>query len=123
MAQGDRVMIVEGSGILSSGDAVILVYQPRRDQHGEMVWDNTGTIASVQRMGGVKARSTGVIAGPPIRVRREETMAGEAYTPGLGGYDLVEMYPVFLDHYQQVGWFPTSNMRVVMGDPSLDRRE
>lgn len=122
MAQGDRVMIVDGSGIMSNDNTHVLAFQPRRDQHGEMVWDHTGTIASVQRVGGVKARSTGVIAGPPIRVRKEEVVT-EVQTAAFGGHDLLELYPVFLDYYQQVGWFPSSNMRIVMGNTDLDRKE
>jgi hypothetical protein len=122
MAQGDRVMIVDGSGVISSTDSMVLAFQPRRDPQGEMVWDRTGTIASVQRVGGVKARSTGTIAGPAIRVRKEEVVT-EEYTAGFGGQDLLELYPVFLDTYQQIGWFPSGNMRIVMGNTDLDRKE
>jgi hypothetical protein len=123
MGQGDRVLIVNGSGIMSDTDkdAMVIVFQPRRDGSGEMIWDPTGQIASVQKAGGVKTKSTGIIVGPPIRVRKEEIPLGEAYTPGFGGHDYVEMYPVMLDQYQQVGWFQTSNMRITMGDPNLDR--
>lgn len=115
-------MIVDGSGVISSTDSMVLAFQPRRDPQGEMVWDRTGTIASVQRVGGVKARSTGTIAGPAIRVRKEEVVT-EEYTAGFGGQDLLELYPVFLDTYQQIGWFPSGNMRIVMGNTDLDRKE
>lgn len=119
MAQGDRVMIVNGSGVISDDKTNIVVYAPRRDAAGEMIWDTTGRIASVQKMGGVKPRSSGTIAGPPILVRREELVGYEG-VPGLGGADVLEMYPVFLDHYQSTGWFPSSNMRIVLGNTELD---
>lgn len=117
---GDRV-IIGGSGILAGSDMVV-VYGPRRDAAGEMIWDKTGTIASVERLGGVKAKSTGTIAGPPIRVQRTDLIDSGDRTPGLGGYDLIDLYPIHLDEYQKVGWFPADNMRVALGDPTLDRK-
>lgn len=120
MAQGDRVMVVNGSGIIGDSVDNVTVYVPRRDSQGEMIWDISGQIASVQRMGGVKARSSGTIAGPPIRVRSEEIITVDR-TAGLGGVDLVELFPVWLDFYQQAGWFPSTSIRIVSGDSSLDR--
>jgi hypothetical protein len=62
----------------------------------------------------VKGGTTGVIAGPSIKVHRTQ-LFGEPNTPTLGGLDLVHMFPIQLDHYMQVGWLPAHHIRVIGG--------
>lgn len=112
MAQGDRVRVGDGS---TWDDSVIVsVYNPRSEANGDLVMDHFGA-AMVMRLGGVKGGTTGVIAGPSIKVHRTQ-LIGEQNVPNMGGVDLVHLFPVQLDHYMQVGWLPTHHIRVIGGD-------
>lgn len=113
MAQGDRVRV--GDGSTWDNSVVVSVYSPRWEPNGDLALDHFGA-AQIMRLGGVKGGTTGVIAGPSIRVHRTQ-LIGEANTPNMGGLDLVHLFPVQLDHYMQVGWLPTHHIRVIGGEP------
>lgn len=113
MAQGDRVRI--GDGSTWDDSVVVSVYSPRWEANGDLALDHFGA-AQIARLGGVKGGTTGVIAGPSIRVHRTQ-LIGETNTPNIGGLDLVHLFPIQLDHYMQVGWLPTHHIRVISGEP------
>lgn len=112
MAQGDRVRI--GDGSTWDDSIVVSVYAPNWNPHGELSLDHFGA-AQITRLGGVKGGTTGVIAGPSIKVHRTQ-LIGEANVPNMGGLDLIHLFPVQLDHYMQIGWVPTHHIRVIGGD-------
>lgn len=116
--KGDRVMIVHQHGINSLGitdQSNVIVYLPKTDENGNIVFDSNG-IASVEKAGGVRIRTTGHITGGPIRVRRSDVaMSFESSENLFSNYshDYISLYPVFLDQYQRVGWFPSHNLQVI----------
>jgi hypothetical protein len=109
MAKGDRVRITTGS--LQENDTLVFVYGVKLDQSGSPIRAFDGTV-QVESLGGVKCGTTGVILGPTEKVHRSQLKDHDT-PPGLGTRDYVEMIPVLLDYYQQVGWFPTNNTRIV----------
>lgn len=111
MAQGDRVKI--GDGSVWDDSIVVSVYQPRFDEKKQLIFDHYGAV-QVQRLGGVKGGTTGTIHGGAIRVHRTQ-LFGEPHVPTIGGLDLVNMFPIQLDHYMQVGWIPAHHLRVIGG--------
>jgi hypothetical protein len=111
--KGDRVKITTGTMYEDAADALVYVYGVQLDNKGVPVYANDGTV-QIQSLGGVKNSSTGTIIGFPEKAHRTQ-LKDQSSPPGLGGNDYVEMIPVMLDTYQQLGWFPTNNVRVVQG--------
>lgn len=108
MAIGSRIIVRPvGSGTVfnsSSTEDMVLVYRPTLDQGGNMIIDSSGG-AVVERVGGVKSGSTGVISGPSIRVPKKALIEYANETAGLGT-DLINLYPVQFDHYSGIGFVP-----------------
>lgn len=112
--KGDRVKITNGSMADGDEQSTVFVYgvilsennhQPIRAQDGSVV---------VESLGGVKCGTTGIIVGSPEKVHRTQ-LKNQDLPAGLGSNDFVELIPIMLDYYQQLGWFPTKNIRVLSG--------
>ena len=115
--KGDRVQITSAM-LHTQADEVLPVYGPTKLQNGQLKESYDGSI-EFQRLGGVKAGATGTIQGTPLKIHKTQLMylQNVPATAALGGTnDYVNMFPVFLDHYQQVGWFPVDHIRIVSGD-------
>lgn len=110
---GDRVRINFGSMTDGASLDNIPVYKPKLDANGEFVFANDDSVA-VEAAGGVKPDTVGTINGHPIKVYRT-ALVGQGKIAGLGSNDFVLLYPVMLEQYQQVGWFPTEHVRIIEG--------
>lgn len=115
MAIKDRVMAKPvGSGTVfntATKDDMVLVYKPVTDSRGNYVYDSAGGI-SVERVGGVKAGSTGTIVGPSIKTPRKLLME-YADVGNAMGPDLVDMYPVQFDSYSGIGFLAGDCLKIV----------
>lgn len=115
--KGDRVQITSGMLHIQS-DEVLPVYGPTKLGNGQLKESYDGSY-EFQRLGGVKAGTTGVIQGAPLKIHRSQLLhlQNAAALASLGGTnDFVNMFPIFLDYYQQVGWFPSDHIKIVSGD-------
>ena len=115
--KGDRVQIKSGL-MLSSNDEVLPVYSPTKLSTGQLKESYDGSF-EFQRLGGVKSGTTGTIQGDPLKIHRSQLLHLQNIpaTAALGGSnDFISMFPVFLDYYQQVGWFPSDHIKIVSGD-------
>jgi len=110
---GDRVRINFGSMVDNSTLDNIPVYSPRLGADGDFIVANDGTV-TVDTAGGVKPDTVGTIHGHPIKVYRT-ALVGQAKIAGLGANDNVLLFPVMLEQYQQVGWFPSDHVRILEG--------
>lgn len=112
--KGDRVKILS-SAMFESKDEVLPVYEPVWNSDGSLQIAEDGS-CGLKRLGGVKAGTTGVIEGAPIKVHRSQVLHLQSTGASLGGRnDFVEVFPVWLDHYQQRGWFPSDHVRIMAG--------
>ncbi|MFA6049790.1 MAG: hypothetical protein WC761_01215 [Candidatus Paceibacterota bacterium] len=121
--KGDRIQIVS-SLMFETKDEVLHVYTPVNNPDGspQLTFEGYHVVRSV---GGVKSGTTGVVTGEPIRVNRLQLHHVQNQSATVGGNDYAFMIPVFLDTYQQVGWFPTDYVRVMGGarlDPNVVNR-
>jgi hypothetical protein len=115
--KGDRV-VISSALMLHTADEILPVYGPAKASNGQLKESYDGSF-EFQRLGGVKTGSTGTIQGTPLKIHRTQLLHLQNVPPtaALGGTnDFVNMFPVFLDHYQQVGWFPSDHIRIVSGD-------
>jgi len=115
--KGDRVQIKSGL-MINTADEVLPVYSPSKLGNGQLKESYDGSY-EFQRLGGVKSGTTGTIQGPPLKIHRSQLLhlQNVPATAALGGTnDFVNMFPVFLDYYQQVGWFPSEHIKIVSGD-------
>jgi hypothetical protein len=111
---GDRVKIGTSGAFQESAQDMFHVYMPRRESiGGPFIQAADGTVL-VESVGGVKVGTTGTIAGEAIRVHRAN-LKNQSGVPGLGMQDFVLVYPIALDQYQQVGWFPADDIRIMSG--------
>lgn len=110
---GDRVRIGATGTFKEADDTMVFVYRPKVDAAGNFIEAGDGTYM-FESVGGVKAGTSGAIQGQPVKVHRTQlkTYSGMA---GLGSTDNVLMFPVFLDHYQQVGWFQNDDVKIMAG--------
>jgi len=115
---GDRVMITAAQMHTTLGE-VLPVYAPATGPDNLLKENYDGTFDFV-RKGGVKAGTTGSIHGAPMKIHRSQLLHLQNIqetASALGGtHDFVNMFPVFLDFYQQVGWFPVDHVKVISGD-------
>lgn len=113
--KGDRVRIGSPGVHGEAEGTIIAVYSPKLDPHkpGYYLSDGHDGVM-VEMLGGVKAGTTGVIEGDPVKVQRS-LLKGAEQAMGPLGTDLVTLYPVTLDVYQKTGWFPAENIRVLAG--------
>jgi len=111
--KGDRVQIVSNMMHINK-DEVVHVYAPVTNPDGSLqqTYDGFGVVKS---MGGVKTGSTGVIQGDGLKVHRLQMHHLQNQGASLGGNETVVVFPVFLDAYQQIGWFPSDHLKVVSG--------
>lgn len=112
--KGDRVQIVSSMMHINEGE-VLHVYSPVTNSDGTLhtTFDGFNVVKSI---GGVKAGSTGVIQGGGIKVHRLQMMHLQNQPTAMSGNETVTVFPVFLDTYQQVGWFPSDHLKIVGGD-------
>lgn len=112
MAIGDRVRIDLNSVLFQTVGNNVIVYAPVLGPNGQPEFDKNNCV-KLKRMGGVKPGSQGVIAGPPLRVHRSELLEASAQRSEqvVYGNDYVDIFPVMLDTYQQVGWFPIDHIK------------
>ncbi len=111
MAVGDKVRIDSGTVMFKTVGENIVVYAPVLGENGVPELDKHGC-AKLKRMGGVKSGSVGIIAGGALKVHRGDLI--EANTPeamAAFGNDFVSVYPVDLEYYQQIGWFPIDHIK------------
>lgn len=113
--KGDRVKITTGTLYEDSPDALVYVYGVRLDPNGVPVKAYDGTV-QIESLGGVKNGCSGVIVGFPEKAHRTQLKDHDSPL-GLGTNDFVEIIPIMLDYYQQLGWFPTDKIRVLSGGP------
>lgn len=113
---GDRVRIGATGTFKEQPETMVFVYKPVTKEDGTFmqVGDSTYLVESV---GGVQAGSSGTIQGHPIKVNRSQ-LKNFSGVPGLGTVDSVLMFPVFLDKYQQIGWFPNDDVKIMAGGPA-----
>jgi len=114
---GDRVKIVFGFNLDNQGEGQVLpVYEPIWNPDGSLSMNSDGS-ANVKRVGGVKSGCTGTVEGGSINVHRTQVLhlAKESSMVLGGTRDFVEVFPIWLDHYQQRGWFPADHVRIVAG--------
>jgi hypothetical protein len=110
MAVGDNVIIGAGS-VRSNYSGNVPVYDLKRQENGDIYFAPNG-IAYADVKGGVTGGCTGKIHGNPVKVFTT-TLAGEKTGSSFGALDTVLLYPVFLNKYQKVGWFPSDHMHIV----------
>lgn len=119
--QGDRVVVGTGyvweSKNQDGQKEHVMVYEPVWKEDGVAHQTPDGSII-IEKQGGVVAGSTGTIQGDTISVHRSYLHNSQASVSNLGGADKVQLVPVFLDHYQKLGWFPVDNVRIFGGSPS-----
>jgi hypothetical protein len=113
---GDRVRIGATGTFKEEAGTTICTYRPKLDGNGNYILAGDGTVL-IEMVGGVTAGSSGTISGPAIKVNRTELKSYNG-VPGLGVTDTVLVFPVMLDKYQQVGWFPNDDMKIMAGGPS-----
>jgi len=112
--KGDRITVVS-SLMFETKEEVLPVYAPVLNPDGSFKTTYDGGV-ELARLGGVKSGSSGTIQGPSIKVHKSQLLHLQEQTSALGGTnDFQSVVPVFLDAYQQVGWFPTDHVRVVGG--------
>lgn len=113
--KGDRVRIGATGVYKEAEGSVIAVYMPKVDSErpGYYVHDQHKNVF-VDMHGGVKAGSTGTVDGEPVKVLRSQ-LHGSEMPLGVSGEDSTLLYPVALDAYQRVGWFPAENIKIVSG--------
>ena len=111
--KGDRIKITKGTIYEDRPEALVFVYGVHLDPQGRPVISHDGTV-TIQSLGGVNNGTTGVIVGFPEKVHRSQLKDTEVAI-GLGQNDFVQVIPVMLDTYQQMGWFPIDNIRVIQG--------
>lgn len=111
--KGDRVQIVSSMMHIADGE-IIHVYAPVANPDGslQVTFDGFNVVKSA---GGVKAGSTGVIQGGGIKVHRAQLHHMQGQSTAISGNEFIMVFPVFLDTYQQVGWFPSDHLKVVAG--------
>jgi hypothetical protein len=111
--RGDRVKITTGTLYQDDPNASVFVYGVELDNNGAPLRSKDGAV-TIQSLGGVKNGSTGTIMGPPEKAHRSH-LKDQNVLPGLGTNDYIQVVPVMLDYYQQLGWFPSENVRVMAG--------
>lgn len=119
MAINDRIVVGDGyKWEPETGDdgrpICVIVYSPLVDQNGQPQTTPDGCTI-VKNAGGVAIGSVGTIAGSQIDVHKNYLHNAKDYETSLGGNDKVQLVPVMLDTYQQVGWFPIDNIRIYSG--------
>lgn len=116
--KGDRVVITNHTGTFigapdTSGQGMIFVYMPIVGEDGHFRQANDGTIL-IESKGGVNKGSTGTIHGDPITIHKTQLRDFEGVV-GMGNNDVITMFPIFLDRYQQLGWFPANVIKIMGG--------
>lgn len=112
--KGDRVRITNSTHVHEDkSNSLVYVYGVKLDGEGRPIHNHDGTVLA-ESLGGVKNNCTGVVVGHPEKVHRTQLKEQEQAV-GLGANDFVQIVPVMLDYYQQLGWFPIENVRVVQG--------
>jgi hypothetical protein len=115
--KGDRV-VIKSALMINTTDEVIPVYGPAKQEGGQLKESYDGSF-EFQRLGGVKSGTTGTIQGTPLKIHRTQLLhlQNAPTMAALGGNnDFINMFPIFLDYYQQVGWFPVDHIKIVSGD-------
>lgn len=113
--KGDRI-IVGNSMDLNENGSVLAVYKPRTSPTGEPAFAHDGSVL-LEQVGGVKVGTTGFIDGPALMAHRTQLHHLRSNgTTSLGGTnDFINVFPVFLEQYQQIGWLPVDHIRIISG--------
>jgi len=113
--KGDRI-VVASSLMFEQTDEVLPVYKPMTDASGNFKTSFDGSVL-LEQVGGVKTGTTGIVKGDPIRVHRTQLLhLRSSSAASLGGTnDLITVFPVFLEQYQQDAWLPGDHIRVASG--------
>ncbi len=111
MAKNDRIRV--GLNFIFDESVTVPVYGLQLDNENKIVFNKDGT-AVIKMLGGVKGGSTGIIQGDPLHVHTSD-LAGPNQTAAMMGVSMTPMFPVYLDYYQKVGWFPSDCIRIYLG--------
>ena len=112
---GDRVVLTsKGMFVNESQREIVPVYKLRLDDNKNPIVANDGTLL-VECVGGVNGGEKGSIKGDPVRVSRTQLRGYKHETPGLGLKDDVLLFPIMLEHYQQVAWVFSDHVKPIQG--------
>lgn len=113
--KGDRI-IVGNSMDLTENGSILAVYKLRTNEVGEPTFAHDGSVL-LEQAGGVRVGTTGFIDGPALLAHRTQLHHLRSQgTTSLGGTnDFINIFPVFLEQYQQIGWMPVDHIRIVSG--------
>lgn len=111
MSVGDRIKVMTSHLFQAEGN--VAIYHVSVDSNNKYVVDSEG-VCSPSVVGGVKLGSTGTIDGHAVRARRTSLKGFEKVTT-MGGNDTILLYPIWFDHYKQVGWLPIDHFQIVSG--------
>lgn len=104
---GDKVKIGMGSVEISPEN--VPVYDINSDPNNKIIFDQSGA-ASPRVVGGVKGGTSGEIVGHPVKVMKAALVGGNV--GAAMGMEYIQMFPVKLDYYQKVGWFPQDHVHI-----------
>jgi hypothetical protein len=68
--------------------------------------------ATISVIGGVKPGSIGSITDYPVKVLKSK-LIGYEKPHALGSNDTVLLFPIFFEHYQQIGWLPNDYFQII----------
>lgn len=113
--KGDRVTITNSMTNMNTED-VLHVYKPRVDGNGQLIFGFDGS-AVLDNVGGVRVGTTGTIQGDPLKVHKTQLLhlASKEGASMVGTSDFIMVFPVYLDQYQQIGWFPGDHIKITSG--------
>lgn len=114
MAIGDIVKVGFGSMVhgISTVDN-IPAFNLDKDPSGAVKADPDGCVYP-RAVGGIKGGSIGKIVGEPVKVIRSFVDRQQDRPKALAA-DIVLLYPVFFDHYQQSAYINQDHIHVISG--------
>lgn len=107
--KNDKVMV--GLGGVQMSDANIPIYELNVDGQGKHILDANGAVTVKPPTQGVKGKSTGHIAGDPVKVLKA-SLAGMNNTTALG-LEYVNLYPIYFDYYKATAWVFQDHVHIV----------
>lgn len=113
--KGDRVTVTNSMANMATDD-ILHVYKPRVDGNGQYIFAFDGSVV-IDSAGGVKTGTTGTIQGEALKVHKTQLLhlAGQEGASVTGNSDFILVFPVYLDQYQQIGWFPAEHLKITAG--------
>ena len=103
--------VVVGMGGIQISKENVPVYLPVFDQQGRIQFDASGA-AFVKVAGGVAGGTVGRISGEPLKIAKS-ALVGSSTQGASFGVEYILLYPVDLEKYKTVGWFPMDHLHVI----------